>query len=64
MWQMDGDELLDLLKRHKTTLRSLRLRHVLLRRNPQSGCDWRQVLRFIVGVARSANFLILGVPWF
>jgi hypothetical protein len=41
---MDGDELLELLKRHKKTLKSLRLRHILLRRN---SIGWRQILQFI-----------------
>lgn len=47
MWQMNGDELLDLLKRHKNTLKSLRLRHVSLRRNSANDCDWRKVLQLI-----------------
>ncbi|KAE9366976.1 hypothetical protein N431DRAFT_81548 [Stipitochalara longipes BDJ] len=59
MWQMNGDELLNLLKRHKKTLRSLRLRHVLLRRNLQSDCDWRQVLQFIRLEIRPTGYVSL-----
>jgi hypothetical protein len=47
MWQMSGNELLDLLKRHKNTLKSLRLRHISLRHNSVNDCNWRQVLQFI-----------------
>ena len=61
MWQMNGDELLDLLTRHKRTLKSLRLRHVLLRRNPQSDCDWRRVLQFIVGIGSTTHCLIPAI---
>jgi hypothetical protein len=62
MWQMNGDELLDLLKRHKRTLRSLRLRHVLLRTDPMSNCSWRQVLEFIVGAEGDIHFLFPAIP--
>jgi hypothetical protein len=44
---MRGDELLNLLKRHKMTLKSLRLRHILLRRGQTNDCSWRDVLQFI-----------------
>ena len=48
MWTIDGGELLDVLRRHERTLRSLRLRHVSLRRHPTSASiGWRPVLQFI-----------------
>jgi hypothetical protein len=58
---MHGEELLDLLRRHKNTLKSLRLRHVLLRRNPN--CSWRHILQFVRSEIRLPQNGYVSLRW-
>jgi hypothetical protein len=46
MWDLDSDELIELLRRHRSTLRSIRLRHISLKQESNEK-NWEKVLRFI-----------------
>ncbi|CZR56044.1 uncharacterized protein PAC_05932 [Phialocephala subalpina] len=46
MWHLDSDELIKLLWRHRSTLRSIRLRHISLKQTLDEK-NWEKVLRFI-----------------
>lgn len=48
MWDLDSDELIELLRRHRNTLRSIRLRHISLKQELNEK-NWEKVLRFIRG---------------
>ncbi len=47
LWQLDCDELLELLELHQRTLRSLRLRRIVLKSTSTAGRSWEKALRFI-----------------
>ncbi|KAH6720762.1 hypothetical protein BKA61DRAFT_240073 [Leptodontidium sp. MPI-SDFR-AT-0119] len=46
-WLLDVEELMDFLAQHQSTIRSLRLRKVVLRRTSEDDPKWLKVLRFI-----------------
>lgn len=46
MWHLDSDELIKLLRKHRSTLESVRLRHISLKQTLDEK-NWEKVLRFI-----------------
>ncbi|KAH7327199.1 hypothetical protein BKA65DRAFT_64045 [Rhexocercosporidium sp. MPI-PUGE-AT-0058] len=46
-WLLDWEELMDFLAQHQSSIRSLRLRKVILRRTSEEDLKWLKILRFI-----------------
>lgn len=47
LWQLDHEELLEMLAQHRGTLRSLRLRRISLRQASPIDLNWQKVLQYI-----------------
>ncbi|KAJ5041560.1 uncharacterized protein L3040_005141 [Drepanopeziza brunnea f. sp. 'multigermtubi'] len=47
LWQLDHEELLEMLAQHQGTLRSLRLRRINLRQASPGDLNWKKVLHYV-----------------